>query len=107
MHMNRIKAGNGRARIPPSAAFSTILWVTGSVYEKHDVECVITSGVEGVHGRSSEHFKGDAVDFRTRHLTPEQEANISSEVRDRLGDDFDVVLESDHLHVEYDPKLPL
>jgi hypothetical protein len=34
----------------------------------------------------------------------EERADLAANVRDRLGSDFDVVLEPNHIHVEYDPK---
>lgn len=110
--MYRIKSGSNGAHIPPEAAFPTILWVVGNAFDEQGVadkgdpyDCVLTSGIEGKHGWSSEHFKGDAADFRIRHLPDRETAvDITQRISEALGDDFDVVLEDSHIHVEYDPK---
>lgn len=66
--------------------------------------CVITSGVDGRHSPQSLHYAGAAIDLRTRDLAPQQIEDIARTLRGRLGVDFDVVVESDHLHVEYQPR---
>ena len=66
--------------------------------------CVVTSGDDGKHGFKSKHYRGDAVDFRTRNLTREQKEQFEHMMKKSLGKDFDVILEDTHLHVEYDPK---
>lgn len=81
--------------------------VISSMYFSMGYDCMITSGVNGEHSRGSEHYKGDALDFRTRHMRAGDAARLTEEVRIALGKDFDVVLERTHLHVEYDPKTPL
>lgn len=64
----------------------------------------ITSISDGKHSKNSLHYKGRAVDIRTRTLmgiTPQQ---MAARIKDDLGKDYDVVVEATHLHVEYDPK---
>ena len=68
------------------------------------VPCVVTSGTDGQHGKYSKHYVGQALDFRTRDIKLELRPTLVKMVKEALGQDFDVVLESDHLHVEYDPK---
>lgn len=75
------------------------------------VDMVVTSGYEGSHNSNSLHYKGRALDFRTKSLTHRQKHDLVAEVRRRGGPDYDVILEDEgeldeHLHVEYDPKLP-
>lgn len=69
-------------------------------------EAVLTSALDSHDNRpASLHNKGLAADYRIRHLTYEQALEIVSFLKlklDPLG--FDTVLESDHIHVEYDPK---
>lgn len=77
-----------------------------SKYQKR--ELVITSVTDSKHGRGSKHFIGNAVDLRTRTLdkAPSQ-ANarlVTNDLVVALGAEFDVVLEKDHIHVEWDPK---
>lgn len=64
---------------------------------------VVTSLRDGVHLPNSLHYKGLAADLRTRHLTPERRAQWAAAIRVALGDDFDVLDEGDHIHLEFDP----
>ena len=75
------------------------------VFNQYGLDTIITSGREGRHGAHSHHYRGRALDFRTFHIPLEStKLKLTSEVQAALGDDFDVVLEETHLHVEYDPK---
>ena len=56
------------------------------------------------HGAGSLHYAGQAVDIRTRDLVPEMRQKIAARIRECVGEDFDVILEDTHLHVEYQPK---
>lgn len=72
-----------------------------NIFLKYDDEGVITSTYEGNHMPSSLHYNNDAYDIGR----PEKHTVlIVQEIKDRLGRHFDVVLESDHVHIEYDPK---
>jgi hypothetical protein len=75
-------------------------------YASRGKDCVITSAIDGRHSRSSKHYTGCAVDLRIRHLPEKAAESIVQELKTALGDDFDVVLEKDHIHLEYDPKEP-
>jgi len=79
--------------------------VVSSIFTAHGLDVVVTSGTDGVHGRASRHWSGSALDYRTRHITATGlKERIAGEASAALGLDFDVVLESDHLHIEFDPK---
>ena len=69
---------------------------------------VITAGTDGKHMRGSRHYIGLAIDVRTRDLHHLDIDEFASSVRGRLEDEypeeFDLVLHSTHLHIEYDPK---
>lgn len=68
-------------------------------------DCIITSCRDGNHKRGSKHNTGHAIDLRTRHLRGNgTDAIIVTDLATALGAEFDVVLESNHIHVEYDPK---
>ena len=67
-------------------------------------KCTITSGSDGVHGPNSLHYKGKALDLRTRDLPPAVVMDIHTDLKTALGEQFDVVIEEDHIHVEFDPK---
>lgn len=64
----------------------------------------ITSAIDGKHSRGSKHYSGNAFDVRTFELSDADREKARSMMADRMGEDFDVVLESDHIHVEFDPK---
>ena len=72
--------------------------------ERAGVPCVITSASDSVHGPNSLHYKGMALDLRTNSLRSEQVGPIHTALVAALGPQFDVVLEPDHIHCEYDPK---
>lgn len=74
------------------------------VYGKYGYDCVITSCSDGVHGPNSLHYKGQALDLRTKNVSRVDLSKIYQELVLFLGDQFDVVLEGDHIHVEFDPK---
>ena len=67
-------------------------------------DTIITSGVEGTHSQNSLHYKGRALDFRIRHISRSAAETVFRMMRSALGDDYDVVLEDTHIHVEFDPK---
>ena len=77
-----------------------------AAYAKRGADLVITSGIEGTHSRGSEHYTGLAVDVRTSNLAPSQVTDVIAELKAALGPDFDILLEDDHLHAEWDPKDP-
>ena len=63
-------------------------------------EMVVTSARDGVHGVNSKHYTGEAVDLRIRDFTDMWKQYLQK----ALGKDWDVVIEQDHLHLEWDPK---
>ncbi len=77
-----------------------------TVYLEFGYNCVVTSLCDGKHSKNSKHYEGNAVDFRTRHLTDDDVMPIREALVARLGPDYDVILEATHIHVEYDPKEP-
>jgi len=67
-------------------------------------DCVITSASDGKHGPNSLHYSGQALDLRTRHIHGQGLQLVVDKLREALGSQFDVVLESDHIHLEFDPR---
>lgn len=73
-------------------------------------DTILTSGCEqsAKHGVTSLHYSGHAVDIRIR----DPHTGISlfnaqaavDRMKGALSVDFDVILESDHIHLEYQPK---
>ena len=74
------------------------------VYQELGYIMTITSIVDGKHSRTSLHYAGAAVDLRTRHMTEAHKAQAASLIASRLTEDFDVVLEETHIHMEFQPK---
>ena len=72
-----------------------------AVYNQYLEEFVITSTFEGNHGAGSLHYADDAYDVGLPEENPEE---IYLAIKEDLGASFDVVLERDHIHLEYDPK---
>jgi len=71
------------------------------VLDRYDEELTITSTFEGNHGEGSLHYCNDAYDMRK---PTEYAYELKVELEIKLGKSFDVVSESDHIHIEYDPK---
>lgn len=68
-------------------------------------EVWITSGIDGVHSMDSLHYALRAVDIRSRNF-PSAEAlqSFVARLRTELGPAYQVIVESDHIHVEFDPR---
>ncbi len=78
-----------------------IEWICKTI-EGEKYEITITSANDGKHMTNSLHYKNNAVDLRTRDM---KNAKVCGwEIKQYLGKDFDVILEKDHLHIEYQPK---
>lgn len=65
---------------------------------------VVTSCTDGKHKKGSKHYDGLAIDIRTRHLNVTEINNLVLWFKSRHDKQFDMVVEKDHIHVEYDPK---
>lgn len=91
-------------KLQPQIVFALV--VAESIFEKMfpTQEMVITSVNDGAHMAGSKHYDGAAVDLRIAALNTLAVKQWVEALRAKLGRHFDVVLESDHLHVEYDPK---
>ena len=80
------------------------LQVASAVYVHFNETCVITSLLDGKHSRNSLHYCGQAADLRIKDINMAKVRLIHEELRQRLTDDFDVILESTHIHIEYQPR---
>ena len=81
------------------------------VFEAENVDTVVTSGTE-VYKHSvtrSAHYRGDALDLRSKHLFPKRtKMKVYNSLKRRLGRDFVVILESvgkpwEHFHIHWSP----
>ena len=52
----------------------------------------------------SRHYVGEAFDMRTNTLTKDQINTLRNDMSMALGRDFDVVVEGDHIHCEFDKR---
>lgn len=103
--MLRLKPGVRLYGIRPEAAVG--IYVAASVFTEFGYHCIVTSVADGTHSHASLHYAGAGFDLRRRHVDDddaEAVQDIDKHLRDALGDEFDVVLEDTHWHVEYQPK---
>jgi hypothetical protein len=81
--------------------------VAERVYEAAGHEFIITACVAGKHMAGSLHYAGAAIDIRPRDVTADKIPAILATLKEALADDFDVLLEGDHIHIEFQPKQSL
>jgi len=94
-----IKAGVDISRLRPEIR-KKLNEIARRVWSIEEEELIITSTYEGSHSEGSLHYADLAVDIRQhKHGTL-----VRQELRYNLGDDYDIVLEAEHIHIEYDPK---
>ncbi len=100
----QIKAGVDIRGMQPQVVLAMV--TADRIYEEAGRELVVTSVCDGKHGEGSLHYSGSAFDLRTTAAGIPAEAvqRIAAKLRAALGAQFDVVVESDHIHVEFDPK---
>ena len=72
------------------------------IWAKYGQELVITSGLDGEHSSGSLHYYGLAVDMRIYYFTATQLLDVTHELKEAIGNEFDVIVESTHIHVECD-----
>lgn len=79
--------------------------VVESVYRRElGSELTVTSINDGKHSHTSLHYAGCAADLRIWGV--QDVGWLAMQIRGALGNnpDYDVVVESDHIHLEYQPK---
>ena len=82
-----------------------------TVFAEFGLTAVVTSTGPGDRKKTksvkgTKHDIGQALDLRTRSIPKKMLAEVVAALKLALGDDYDVVLEKDHIHVEFDPKKP-
>jgi hypothetical protein len=67
-------------------------------------DLVVTSLRDGEHMKGSLHARGYAADLRTSNVELRKHPALAAAIKAQLGPAFDVALEPDHIHVEFDPE---
>lgn len=79
-----------------------VLIVADRIWSINGKELVVTSGLDSAHTAGSLHYYGYAVDLRTRYFDKRKIDKVVFELNEALDENYDVILHSNHIHVEYD-----
>ena len=74
--------------------------ISARMFDGRDI--TLTS-VTDSHSPPSLHPEGYAFDLRTRDLSNWNKVEFAKQLVEELGGEWDVVVEKDHIHVEFDP----
>lgn len=80
------------------------LLIAQTIYDKFGCELIITSLQDSVHSNGSKHYSGNAVDLRIKNIPKPMQVLVFNALKAALPIGFDCILESDHIHIEWDPK---
>lgn len=101
-----VKAGVKLAGTQPEILLA--LMVIHSIMDSLHLPCIVTSGHDtNLHKSNSLHYKGLALDIRLPSFynpSPNLDSSVVESIKNALGSEYDVVLETNHIHVEFDPK---
>ena len=106
----KIKPGVSFIAPHPAVLFALEI-VNAWWWKRFGRHAVVTSGRDGEHSEASLHYgtredvRERAFDVRTRDLNLVEQKNAAAALAELLGPTFDVVLEDDHLHIEFDPEI--
>ena len=78
--------------------------IADKIWSHHNQELVITEVTGAKHGNGSLHYIGCAFDGHTRYFTDQEKELVAKDLRDALVNQYDVIVEKTHIHVEYQPK---
>ena len=78
--------------------------IAEGVFISFGLPLVITSICDGLHNRASLHYVGMAFDIRIKEISAPVLNNILNSLKVNLSTNYDVVLEANHIHIEYQPK---
>ena len=109
-----MKVKEGVSLVGLNIKMRKVISVVEYLWNIYNKEAVITAGSEVVdedlffiHSVRSLHPFGLALDFRTRYFNKYQKKEIKTKLGLLLGSDYDVILHSTHIHVEYDPEITI
>jgi len=99
----RLKDGVSLNGIKPEVVVALI--VCNDIFKNYGQDMVVTSVMDGTHGSKSLHRYGYAVDIRTRNFQYQSDIDlVVKDMKEYLTEDYDIIKESDHIHLEYDIK---
>lgn len=75
---------------------------TAKTYNQH-YRITVTSVTDGTHSKGSLHYVGQAADIRVSDMPFEVSKYIES-LKLALKENYDVVYEKTHIHIEFQPK---
>jgi hypothetical protein len=110
--MISLKAGVSLKDLQPQIVLAMLI-VKDLLNDKGLRSFTVTSCNDSTHMKGSLHYKGLAFDTRTHDITLSNRGiwleQLKSDIKNALGDEFDVILEdlngpNEHIHTEYDPK---
>lgn len=102
--MAKVKSGV-RFLGPLKPTTQAIINAANLSFGQYGLDAIITSAADGKHMARSKHYTGDALDFRRWNADAKGvTVSVLRSLKDLLGSDYDIVLESTHFHVEYDPE---
>lgn len=96
-----VKSGVSVDGLKPEALFG--MMVCAGVFADLNQVFTVTSVCDGKHMDNSLHYYGMAFDIRTRDLRGVLAQVVASRLHEALGGCFQVVVEPDHIHVEFQP----
>lgn len=108
----RLKPGVSLRGVKPQVAIG--LLIADGVLRKAGADLIVskiedpvcTSVTDGAHKTGSLHYRGLAFDLRTRDF-PSSDGlilNVAETLRAALGHEWDVIVEADHIHCEWDAR---
>jgi hypothetical protein len=102
----KLKSGVRITGLRPEMLLALV--TANDVYRSHDRDLVVTSLLDGAHSRTSLHYSGCAADLRTTaaHIPRSTVEAIAADIRKALTADYDVIVEPDHIHLEFQPRRP-
>ena len=74
------------------------------VWTYHELTPTITSANDSKHSVKSLHYKDMALDIRIKDIHADKLEKVMHTLKTSIGESWDVVLESDHIHAEFQPK---
>ena len=84
---------------------NAIMRATEIAYRKYGLdEVTLTAGRDGKHGPKSYHYQDRALDIRFWSIPEADRGKVAAWIKAELPPFYDVVIESDHYHIEADAE---